>query len=210
MLDRVRCLALRQPIPIGVHVGHLHGEEGNPLSRPIDPQVPNEAQNTFAIRPLRVLSSFPSTITVSLALLFVPIHAYASETCDEIWQTKATGAIDDGSMFVDCANNGFLWAEIDQQTKILMVVSYQESLFLVDRVFGAASKDEVGGWNRRMQIDGFRTSDIVSVIDGFYGDAANKRAPVFESVLYAIRKMRGDSLASLAAFEVALRSRYNN
>jgi hypothetical protein len=61
----------------------------------------------------------------------------------------------------------------------------------------------------RLTIRGFRTSDVVQQIDGFYQDSSNLRIPVVEAYKYAIKKMHGAKQHELEDYAAELRKIYN-
>ncbi|WP_148210032.1 hypothetical protein [Candidatus Korobacter versatilis] len=109
-------------------------------------------------------------------------------------------------------SNGRTWRSLDRQSRITFLNGVEEGLMLMRReaeLPGSVPLPTLQKQSERLMISGFRFSDIVEQIDAFYADSSNRRIPIVDAYIYALRKMKGESEDTLRQLTASLRQRYN-
>ncbi len=110
-------------------------------------------------------------------------------------------------------SNGKAWKTVGLQSRIMWVQGIEEGMaFTVREVYPRASTTDRVLIEKEFNgelIHGFRVSDVVRQINGFYEDTSNLRIPVVDAYKYTIKKMHGAKQQELEDFAADLRQRYN-
>lgn len=143
---------------------------------------------------------------ILLVLLLMPASLIAADQEDNTeFATDVT---------VASVINGKPWIKLDQQSRIMYLNGLEDGAGLLIAEMDSTSNEKSSARAAlpaliRLQIKGFRFSDIVEEIDHFYEQASNRRIPVVDAYRYVLKKFKGAPPEELAAAQSALRNKYN-
>lgn len=112
-------------------------------------------------------------------------------------------------------DNGRSWTSMkSQQDKIFYLMGIEAGVILLSYTIYNTTKDDntlniSESARESITISGFRFSDIVSQVDGFYRDTANIKIHISLAYEYSIQKMKGNNQQNLDDWVVGLRQLYN-
>ena len=108
---------------------------------------------------------------------------------------------DDSPLFyhTDGQLNGRAWAVFTAYEKRTYIWGAYDALQFANAANSPGAVGLPGNPGRQpdIVIDGLTAQEVAKVVDGFYSDAANVRVPVFWTLIWAKRKVAGDSVADL-------------